>query len=114
MEEQLIDHHSKAPWSKTQTGNLNRWQKSGLVHPFTCGTCRDANPWPEPTEEHANAEGPFEDHEYRLRATQNGWVCDNCGYTQDWAWDIMLQFSAAVAKAGNPFGGPVEDVPQAE
>ena len=94
----------KAPWTKVQVGNLNRWQRSPFVHPFTCGVCRDANPIPEPTEEHANAEGPFEGHEYALRATVNGWVCDTCNSTQDWAWDNMLQYSAKTASLGNPFG----------
>ncbi len=53
----------KAPWSKSQVDALNRSQKSGYFHPFTCGNdkCR-----------------------CDLIATANGWICPQCDYTQDW------------------------------
>ena len=57
----------KAPWSEKQVEYLNKWQRSGEMHPFTCpgkkGGCKDRV----------------------LIATEYGWVC-SCGeYTQDWA-----------------------------
>jgi hypothetical protein len=41
---------------------INEQQKSGNVHPYTCGNtnCRET-----------------------LVATENGWICLKCGYTQD-------------------------------
>ena len=94
-----------APWTKTQVNNLNRWQTCGLVHPFTCGACRDANPLPEPTwtdDEDAPPEA-FVWNDYPMRATIDGWVCDTCESTQNWAFNDMATFTAAKAKAGNPF-----------
>ena len=40
----------------------NALQNCGLFHPYTCGNsdCRST-----------------------LRATEYGWICDKCGYTQD-------------------------------
>lgn len=31
-----------APWTVEQVLDLNHWQMSGRVHPYTCGQCRDA------------------------------------------------------------------------
>ena len=59
----------KAPWSQTQIENLTRWQKRGDVHEYTC------------PHDHG-------DKSRVLIATPNGWVCENCDYTQDWALDI--------------------------
>lgn len=44
----------------------NALQRSGKVHPYTCGndTCRQAHP------------------DAVLRAVDAGWVCDWCGYEQ--------------------------------
>ena len=54
---------AKSPWTPEEVEKLNIYQNSGVFHPYTCGnhTCRNI-----------------------LRATENGWVCDICGYTQDW------------------------------
>ena len=30
-----------APWTIEQVLDLNHWQRSGRVHPYTCGQCRD-------------------------------------------------------------------------
>lgn len=61
----------RTPWTPAQVSRLNRWQTSGIFHPFTCGK-RDGH------------EG-----EGILTATINGWVCQECDYTQDWAHDFM-------------------------
>ena len=44
----------------------NALQKSGKVHPYTCGNykCRTKT------------------NQAALLATDDGWLCENCGYTQ--------------------------------
>lgn len=58
-----------APWTVEQVKSLNGFQKSGVWHEFTCGN------------NHAMDD--------TLVATEAGWVCPNCDYTQDWAHDFM-------------------------
>jgi len=58
----------KAPWTPLQVECLNRFQRAGFWHPFTCGKCsRD------------------------LVATPDGWRCpsNGCDYEQDWAHAFM-------------------------
>jgi hypothetical protein len=66
-----------APFTPEQVEALNRFQKGRWMHPFTCGSGNrtDAN--------HLDGEGV-------LVATENGWICPYCDYTQDWAHDFML------------------------
>ncbi len=65
----------RAPWTAAQVDNLNRFQRSGLVHPFTC---------------------PGHDAGDRdLVATRAGFICCHCGYRQDWAHAFMGEFDAA-------------------
>ena len=61
-----------APFTPEQVESLNGFQQSGYWHPFTCGGKVDGK-----------------DCRSILRATENGWVCDHCSYTQDWAHDFM-------------------------
>lgn len=65
-----------APFTPEQVVNLNRWQESGVVHPFTCGS-----------------EGKHEGH-VSLVATESGWVCPKCDYQQSWAHDFMAEYHA--------------------
>lgn len=58
-----------APFSDEQVKNLNDYQKLGIVHPFTCGKDHDGN--------------------RVLVATNNGWVCPTCDYSQNWAHEFM-------------------------
>ncbi len=60
----------RAPWTSEQVDALNRWQRLGYVHEFTCNN----------------------DHpgDRTLFATLNGWVCAHCDYRQDWAHAAML------------------------
>lgn len=60
-----------APWTDAQVRALNRWQKDGRFHEFTCA------------QEHLG--------ERTLVANNAGWRCPTCGYTQDWAHDFMCQ-----------------------
>ena len=57
----------KAPFTPQQVEALNKYQNCGIWHPFTCGNCRNV-----------------------LTATEKGWICSQCDYTQDWAHDFML------------------------
>lgn len=63
-----------APWTAEQVTHLNAFQRSGRMHPFTCGQ-RD---------QHPNSEGV-------LVATEAGWHCPamGCDYQQDWAHTFM-------------------------
>ena len=63
---------SKAPWNESQVNSLNGWQQAGVMHPFTCGNCRND-----------------------LVATPAGWTCptEGCGYKQDWAHTFMADWS---------------------
>ena len=61
-----------APWTADEVANLNRYQRWGRMHPFTCPN----------------------DHPMRtLLATPEGWVCLGCTYKQDWAHEFMLGFT---------------------
>jgi hypothetical protein len=68
----------EAPWTKEQVEGLNRFQEEGWMHPFTCGSGNRTD------EHHLDGEG-------KLVATENGWICPFCPYTQDWAWDMMFK-----------------------
>ena len=59
-----------APWTDEQVMQLNRFQRSPFVHPFTC---------------------PSERHDAVLMASRNNWECPypDCDYTQNWAHDFM-------------------------
>jgi hypothetical protein len=61
---------NKTPWTPEQVKALNERQDNGIYHPFTCGGNRT-------DEHHLDGEG-------RLVATENGWKCPYCDYTQDW------------------------------
>ncbi len=67
-----------APWTDGQVKNLNAWQERLDVHPYTCGSRTEQG------EAHI------------LRATTNGWVCDECrkngtGYSQAWCHDFSAK-----------------------
>ncbi len=67
----------KVPWTSEQVTALNLYQKSGLMHPYTCdGNRKD--------KKHLDGEGV-------LAATESGWICPYCSYTQDWASEFSIQ-----------------------
>lgn len=73
-----------APWTQEQVDALNRYQREGRFHPFTCG-CRDD----EAHRAHARANG---DPDYGLLvAGRGGWTCPVCAYAQDWAHAFMAE-----------------------
>ena len=76
-------------WTKEQVKNLNDYQSSGYMHPFTCGGKKDGK-----------------DCRSILVATEDGWTCpDGCGYTQKWAHEFMINFDISIMKhpLNNPF-----------
>ena len=64
----------RAPWTPEQVATLNRFQREGGMHPFTCG----GDHWLGTP---------------HLEATPDGWLCPypDCDYTQDWAHAFMLR-----------------------
>lgn len=72
----------QAPFTPEQVASLNDFQKSGVMHPFTCGPCRDGAPGTR------DADGNWISDRC-LTATVAGWICETCDYTQQWAWAWM-------------------------
>ena len=70
----------KELWSDGQIAALNKFQKDGNFHPFTCNNRNDGN---HPLEDE------YGDHGV-LRARKTGWYCNFCDYTQDWAHEFMF------------------------
>jgi hypothetical protein len=64
----------RAPWTDDQAASLNAFQRSGMLHPFTCAAegCREV-----------------------LAASPSWWACPEagCGYVQDWAHPGMADWS---------------------
>jgi hypothetical protein len=68
------------PWAPGEVASLNGYQHSGAAHPFTCrnDVCRGT---------------PGLSRYAPLRAAEDGWYCDHCGYTQNWAFVFMTDWS---------------------
>jgi hypothetical protein len=67
----------EAPWTDEQVENLNRWQRAGHVHEFTCPNDHPAS--------------------RVLVARKDGWYCPGCVYTQTWALDCMVEGPPALS-----------------
>lgn len=67
-----------APFTADQVDALNRWQRYGRVHPFTCGSGN-------------RTDAAHQDGEGKLVATLSGWHCPYCTYTQNWAHAFMVE-----------------------
>ena len=75
-----------APWTPDEVDSANRWQRLRMMHPFTCANRN--------TSVH-----PIEDGDKGvLIATEKGWICKHCNYTQDWAHDFMLNLPKGVGE----------------
>jgi hypothetical protein len=78
----------KAPFTAEQVEALNKYQRSGAFHPYTCiGKPRIINklqPAMERTRELCPNDG-------LLIATEAGWVCPCGKCTQDWAHEFMTK-----------------------
>ena len=64
----------EAPFSAEQVNALNAFQLRGDFHSFTCG-------------KHSGHRD--------LVATEKGWICEDCDYTQNWAHSFMVKMGAA-------------------
>ena len=74
----------EAPFSSEQVDALNRYQRSGVFHEFTCA------------EHHDGADRT-------LVATRQGWICPHCDYRQSWAHRAMLDpVPYSLTKRGHP------------
>lgn len=73
-----------APFTPEQVGHLNDFQKDRRFHPFTC-----ANRGDDKHRNYATAHGE-RDHGI-LVATEAGWICPCCDYTQNWAHYFMTE-----------------------
>lgn len=70
-----------APWTAQQVDALNRFQRSGVFHEFTC---------------------PGHGHGDRtLVATRSGWICCHCDYRQYWAHAAMLMLETKEEERAN-------------
>lgn len=72
----------KALWTDEQVENLNKYQKAGAFHPFTCGN---------------NGMPGYHAGQSDLVATKAGWICPLCDYTQDWAHEFMFTEEARIS-----------------
>lgn len=66
-----------APFTPDQVHALNEYQIDGYFHPFTCPNRKDHMPG-------------------ILVATEAGWVCSTCEYTQDWCLEFMARYKPKV------------------
>lgn len=69
-----------APFTEEQVDKLNKRQKEGRYHPYTCSRL------PEECEVHTRGDDFSKDGV--LKATSKGWVCPCGKYTQDWAHGV--------------------------
>lgn len=76
-----MTEHIIAPFSDEQVEALNKYQREAPFHPFTCANRGDGN-----HVEHAGHSDLG-----MLTATNEGWVCSDCDYTQLWAHAFMAQ-----------------------
>lgn len=60
-------------WTDEQVAELNKYQEAHEFHPYTCGNRNDGN--------HKERFGDLG----VLVATNYGWMCPDCDYTQNWA-----------------------------
>jgi uncharacterized radical SAM superfamily Fe-S cluster-containing enzyme len=71
----------KAKFTQKQVDNINRYQREGRFHPFTCGSGNRTD------EKHLDGEGI-------LVATEDGLHCPYCDYRQNWVHDFMADEKA--------------------
>jgi rubrerythrin len=79
-----MSEKEQAPFTPEQVEALNAFQNSGQFHPFTCGGNRTDEAHTKYQKEHGGDFG-------QLVATEEGWVCPVCGYTQNWAHSSMVE-----------------------
>ena len=69
----------KNTWDQETIEKLNDYQRNGHFHPYTCGSGNRGD------EAHRKYADEYKDPDWGLLvATENGWKCPVCDYTQDW------------------------------
>lgn len=79
---------TRAPWSEDQVACLRAFQTDGWNHAFTCPNRTEGKHEYRCFEHPTVGIGPMELG--LLAPTVQGWICRDCDYTQDWAYDFML------------------------
>ena len=82
----------ESPWIEEQVQALNAFQNLNSFHPFTCGGDRGDEAHKKYAKEHNQSDWGI------LEATENGWVCPVCGYTQNWAHGVMVNIGKKVSE----------------
>lgn len=72
-----------APFIADQVVSLNGFQRAGVMHPFTCPDRGD----------HRHVWRAGDADLGVLVASVDGWRCEQCDYTQDWAYGFMADWS---------------------
>jgi hypothetical protein len=80
-----------APFTNEQVEKLNKYQMSGVMHPFTCMGAK-------------GCKRSEQENEGLLTATNDGWVCPCGKYRQDWAWEFMLHSDEIQERISKVFG----------
>jgi hypothetical protein len=65
------------PFTPEQVAEMEKYQRAGEFHPFTCGNRGDGK--------HGDIDGDTG----ILVPTVRGWICRYCDYTQGWAHPFM-------------------------
>lgn len=81
---------SHAPWTEAEVTALERWQRSGFVHPYTCRKCRGRLSVERAVKVELGIAPSVDHDECRLVPTIDGWTCQTCDYTQNWCWAPSL------------------------
>ncbi len=87
----------EAPFTPAQVQALNERQchvdGSMPIHPFTCPNRGDGITYNEAgaADESRATHGTEGGDRGLLIATEQGWVCPHCGYTQSWAYSAMAE-----------------------
>jgi hypothetical protein len=80
----------RAPWTEQQCDALNRFQRNGKFHPFTCAGGDRTDAFHTATVANYGLSDAGQ-----LHATLSGWICNACDYTQDWAFTFMVEYADA-------------------
>lgn len=80
----MTENRSYPPWTLEQVQSLGAYQAAGAMHPFTCPYRGDGgHGWSHLPEQSKGDLG-------ELVPTLGGWYCPDCDYTQEWAWEWMV------------------------
>jgi hypothetical protein len=97
----------KTPFTPEQVETLNKYQNEGRFHPFTCKNDGDEKHilyefhkefpnvnYYEYIEKQKSLGIPYPEAQFsqtNLIATEGGWICPVCDYTQNWAHNFMTE-----------------------